>query len=70
LALAGALADPALVPVAGGVLVAGELAIATRAMRFMHRRLSALELRVREQDDAAERLLSSLKDLSSDLRLD
>jgi diguanylate cyclase (GGDEF)-like protein len=70
LAAVGALADPVLVPVAGGILVAGELGLAACAMRFMHRRLGALELRVREQDDAAERLLSSLKDLSSDLRLD
>jgi two-component system cell cycle response regulator len=70
LAGAGALTDPTLVPLAGGVLAAGELAIGARAMTFMHRRLGALELRVREQDDAAERLLSSLKDLSSDLRLD
>jgi diguanylate cyclase (GGDEF)-like protein len=70
LAAAGALADPVLVPVAAGVLTAGELGIAVRALRFMHRRLHALELRVREQDDAAERLLSSLNDLSSDLRLD
>jgi diguanylate cyclase (GGDEF)-like protein len=70
LAGAGAVADPVLVPVAAGILVAGEFAVAARAMRFMHRRLRVLELRVREQDDAAERLLSSLKDLSSDLRLD
>jgi diguanylate cyclase (GGDEF)-like protein len=70
LAGAGALADPVLVPVAGAILVAGEAGIAARAMRFMHRRMDALELRVREQDDAAERLLSSLEHLSSDLRLD
>lgn len=70
LAGAGALAEPALVPVAGAVLVAGELGIGARAMRLMRRRVRALELRVREQDDAAERLLSSLMDLSSDLRLD
>jgi diguanylate cyclase (GGDEF)-like protein len=70
LAAVGALADPVLVPVAGAILVAGEAGIAARAMRFMHRRMDALELRVREQDDAAERLLSSLEDLSSDLRLD
>ena len=70
LAGVGALADPTLVGVAGGILVAGELGIAARALRFTHRRLGALEQRVREQDDAAERLLSSLKDLSSDLRLD
>jgi diguanylate cyclase (GGDEF)-like protein len=70
LALAGALADPVLIGVAAGVLVVGELGIGARAMRFMHRRIGVLEHRVREQDDAAERLLSSLKDLSSDLRLD
>ncbi len=70
LAGVGALAEPALVPVAAGILVAGESGLAARAMTFMHRRLRVLELRVREQDDAAERLLSSLKDLSSDLRLD
>ncbi len=70
LAGTGALAEPLLVPVAAGILAAGELVIAARAMRFMHRRVRALELRVREQDDAAERLLSSLQDLSSDLRLD
>jgi diguanylate cyclase (GGDEF)-like protein len=70
LAGAGALTDPALIPVAAGVLAAGELGIAARALRFLRRRLRVLELRVREQDDAAERLLSSLKDLSSDLRLD
>ena len=61
LARAGALADPVLVPVAAGILVAGEAALAARAMRFMHRRLRVLEQRVREQDDAAERLLSSLR---------
>ena len=70
LAGAGALVEPALVPAAAGILVAGELGIAVRAMTFMHRRLRVLELRVREQDDAAERLQSSLEDLSSDLRLD
>ncbi len=70
LAGAGALAAPVLIPVAAGLLVAGELGISARAMRFMHRRLRVLELRVREQDDAAQRLLSSLEDLSSDLRLD
>jgi diguanylate cyclase (GGDEF)-like protein len=66
----GALTDPVLVPVAAGIFTVGELGIATRAMRFLHRRVDALELRVREQDDAAERLLSSLNDLSSALRLD
>jgi diguanylate cyclase (GGDEF)-like protein len=70
LAGAGALAEPVLMPVAAGILVAGELGVAARAMSFMHRRLRVFELRVREQDDAAERLLSSLEDLSSDLRLD
>jgi diguanylate cyclase (GGDEF)-like protein len=70
LAGAAALAEPALVPVAAGALVAGEFGVAVRAMTFMHRRLRVLELRVREQDDAAERLQSSLEDLSSDLRLD
>ena len=70
LAGAGILAEPVLVPVAVSAFVAGEFAIAARAMRFMQRRLRVLDLRVREQDDAAERLLSSLEDLSSDLRLD
>jgi diguanylate cyclase (GGDEF)-like protein len=70
LATAGALTEPVLVPVAAGVLVAGEFGVAARAMRFMQRRLRVLDLRIREQDDAAERLLSSLEDLSSDLRLD
>jgi diguanylate cyclase (GGDEF)-like protein len=70
LAAVSAAAQPELLPVAVGAVVAGELAIAGRAMRFMARRLRVLELRVREQDDAAERLLSSLEDLSSDLRLD
>ncbi len=70
LAAASAFADPALVPVAGGIVAAGELTIAARAIRFMHRRLQSLESRVAEQDDAAERLLSSLQRLSSDLRLD
>ncbi len=69
-ATASALLDPALLTVVAGVLAVGELGIAARAMRFMGRRLCLLELRVREQDDAAERLLSSLEDLSSDLRLD
>lgn len=70
LATASALAEPRLLPVAAGVLAAGELAIAARAIGFMHRRLRSLERRVAEQDDAAERLLSSLQDLSSDLRLE
>jgi diguanylate cyclase (GGDEF)-like protein len=52
------------------VLLAGELGLAGHALRFMQRRARALEQRVREQDEAAERLLSSLRDLSSDLRLD
>jgi diguanylate cyclase (GGDEF)-like protein len=69
-AAVGAFADPTLVPLAGGTLALGEVAIGARAMRFLQRRLGVLELRVREQDDAAERLLSSLRDLSSDLRLD
>jgi diguanylate cyclase (GGDEF)-like protein len=70
LGTAGALAEPVLVPLAAGLLVAGELGVAARAARFMHRRVHVLEQRVREQDDAAQRLLSSLEDLSSDLRLD
>jgi diguanylate cyclase (GGDEF)-like protein len=70
LATAGTLAVPALLPVAAGIVTVGELAVAARAMRFMHRRLRLLEGRVVEQDDAAERLLSSLQGLSSDLRLD
>jgi diguanylate cyclase (GGDEF)-like protein len=70
LAAGGALADPVLVPLAAGVLVVGELGVAARAGRFMHRRVRVLEQRVREQDDAAERLQSSLDHLSSDLRLD
>ncbi len=69
LAAAGAFV-PALLPVAGALLVLGELAIGARGALFMRQRVRALELRVREQDDAAERLLSSLQDLASDLRLD
>jgi diguanylate cyclase (GGDEF)-like protein len=52
------------------VLVVGELGVASGAARFMNRRVRVLERRVHEQDDAAQRLLSSLEDLSSDLRLD
>lgn len=70
LAVASAFADPTLLPVAAGAVAVSELAIAARAIGFMHRRLRSLERRVTEQDDAAERLLSSLQDLSSDLRLD
>ncbi len=70
LAAASGVADPTLLPVAAGILAAGELAIAARSIQFVHRRLRSLERRVTEQDDAAERLLSSLRDLSSDLRLD
>jgi diguanylate cyclase (GGDEF)-like protein len=70
LAVASALAEPTFVPVVAGLVAAGELSIAARAVGFMHRRLQLLEGRVAEQDDAAERLLSSLQDLSSDLRLD
>jgi diguanylate cyclase (GGDEF)-like protein len=70
LAGGGALAAPVLLPVAAGVLVAGEIGVAARAAKFMNRRVRVLEQHVREQDDAAERLLSSLDDLSSDLRLD
>ncbi|HEU4978684.1 MAG TPA: diguanylate cyclase [Solirubrobacteraceae bacterium] len=63
-------ADPGLVPFALAGLAAGELGVAARALRFTGRRLGVLEARVREQDDAADRLLSSLSDLSADLRLD
>src|SRR5439155_723983 len=70
LAGAGALAAPILLPVAGGILIVGGAVIAQRAITFTGRRVHALETRVREQHDAAERLLASLGDLSSDLRLD
>ena len=70
LAGAGALAAPILLPVAGGILIVGGTVIAQRAITFTGRRVHALETRVREQHDAAERLLASLGDLSSDLRLD
>ncbi len=70
LAGAGAVTAPVLVPVAAGLLAAGELGVLARASSFMRRRTQLLEKRVREQDDAAHRLLSSLQDLSSDLRLD
>jgi diguanylate cyclase (GGDEF)-like protein len=70
-ALAGAgSALPALIPAAAGLFVVGELALSARGFSYTKRRLRVLELRVREQDDAAERLLSSLRDLASDLRLD
>src|SRR5208282_2496461 len=62
--------EPELLPVAAGIFVLAEAAIGTRAVRFTRRRLRVLEQRVREQDDAAESLLASLQDLSSDLRLD
>jgi diguanylate cyclase (GGDEF)-like protein len=70
LAVGGALGAPVLIPVAGAALVVGELGIAARTIGFMQQRLRVLERRVREQDDAAERLQSSLENLSSDLRLD
>jgi|GEM_PF-705393 len=69
LAVGGAL-QPELLPVAVGALIAGEAALAVRAVRFTRRRVRVLEQRVQEQDDAAERLMSSLQSLSSDLRLD
>jgi diguanylate cyclase (GGDEF)-like protein len=67
---AGGVVQPELLPIGGGVLLAGEAGLAARAVRFTRRRMRVLELRVREQDDAAERLMSSLQNLSSDLRLD
>ena len=70
LAGAGALTTPILLPIAGGVLIAGGAVVAQRAITFTSRRVKALETRVREQHDAADRLLASLGDLSSDLRLD
>ena len=71
-ALAGgcALLEPSLLPVAAGLLGAGELGVVARMVVFMQRRMRVLERRIDEQDDAAQRLLSSLEDLSSDLRLD
>src|SRR6202035_5617315 len=66
---AGGLALPVLIPAAAGLFVLGELAFAARRLKYMRRRLRILELRVREQDDAAERLLSSLRDPASDPRL-
>jgi diguanylate cyclase (GGDEF)-like protein len=70
LAGAGVLADPVLVPAAGAAFVLGEATIAARAFAFMRERLRVLEGRVREQEAAAESLLSSLQDLSSDPRVD
>ena len=67
---AGGAVQPELLPIAGGLLVVGEAALAASAVRFTRRRLGVLERRVREQDDAAERLMSSLQNLSSHLRLD
>jgi diguanylate cyclase (GGDEF)-like protein len=69
LAAGGAL-QPELLPIGGGLLLAGEAALAARALRFTRRRMRVLEQRVQEQDDAADRLMSSLQNLSSDLRLD
>lgn len=63
-------AAPLLLPAGAALLLGGEAALAVRGVRLMHRRLHVLEQRVGEQDDAAQRLLSSLEDLSSDLRLD
>jgi diguanylate cyclase (GGDEF)-like protein len=68
--IAAGAAVPVLLPVGGALLLAGEGALAARSVRFARHRLGVLEHRVREQDNAAERLLSSLEDLSSDLRLD
>jgi diguanylate cyclase (GGDEF)-like protein len=65
-----ALLEPRLLPIAAGLLGAGELGIVARMIAFMKRRVRVLERRIDEQDDAAQRLLSSLEDLSSDLRLD
>ena len=65
-----ALLQPRLLPVTVGLFGAGELGVVTRMIAFMHRRMRVLERRIDEQDDAAQRLLSSLEDLSSDLRLD
>jgi diguanylate cyclase (GGDEF)-like protein len=67
---AGGVLLPALLPIAVGLFVLGEFALAVRGARYMRRRLRVLERRVREQNDAAERLQSSVRDLASDLRLD
>ncbi len=67
---AGGAVQPELLPVAGGLLLAGEAALAAKAIAFTRHRVRVLEQRVREQDDAADRLMSSLQNLSSDLRLD
>ena len=69
LAAGGAL-QPELLPLAGGFLIAGEAGLAAKAVLFTRRRVRVLEQRVHEQDDAAEHLMSSLQNLSSDLRLD
>ncbi|HWX74425.1 MAG TPA: sensor domain-containing diguanylate cyclase, partial [Solirubrobacteraceae bacterium] len=67
---AGGTLQPELLPIGGGLLLAGEAGMAARALRFTRRRMRVLERRVREQDDAADQLMSSLENLSSDLRLD
>ncbi len=70
-ALAGAAAfDPALLPV--GAAIAGVAAVAAW-MRADHQARAVrrqLEAEAREQSDVAERLIASLKDLVSELRLD
>jgi diguanylate cyclase (GGDEF)-like protein len=66
----GAFLDPVVSAAGGGVVVLSAGVAAVRTYRFMHRRIWALEARVRDQDETAEAQLSSLATLSSDLRLD
>jgi diguanylate cyclase (GGDEF)-like protein len=66
----GAFVDPAVSVAGGGLLLLSGGIAAVRTYLFMHRRIKALENRVRDQDETAEALLGSLAALSSDLRPD
>jgi len=67
---ATALFDPALLPVGAGVAGVSAVAAAMRAARQARVVRRQLEADAREQSDLADRLVASLQDLVSELRLD
>jgi diguanylate cyclase (GGDEF)-like protein len=67
---ATAIFDPALLPIGAGVAGASAVAAAVRAARQHRAVRRQLEADAREQSELADRLIASLQDLVSELRLD
>jgi diguanylate cyclase (GGDEF)-like protein len=68
--VATAVVRPHQVPHAAGAALAAGLLVGRRAVRARRQKRASLEAEVRDHKEAADRLIASIHDLSSDLRLE